>query len=246
MFDGITTGQVFCDERRHMASPGHPLPKSARKRFEILKSAAAVFRRRGYYGASVDEIASALNMTKGNLYYYFKNKEEILFVCHDYALDMILERLKEVERSTDPPDRKVHELITGFVHLFIDVLQGMAWTIDVEPLTPALRKKVIAKRDRFDGGLRRILQDGMDQGLFARSDAKLLSFAILGSINWIPRWYDPDGRATSGEIAEVFADFLVGGLRAERIPVPGAGVPRRGRRVRAPRVTRPSISPRLS
>lgn len=229
-----------------MTSADHPLPKSARKRFEILKSAAAVFRRRGYYGASVDEIASALKMTKGNLYYYFKNKEEILFVCHDYALDIILERLKEVERSTDPPDRKVHELITGFVHLFIDVLQGMAWTIDVEPLAPALRKKVIAKRDRFDAGLRRILQEGMEQGIFARSDPKLLSFAILGSINWIPRWYDPDGRATSGEIAEVFADFLVGGLRAERVLPPTAGLPRRARRVRARQARRPSTPSQLS
>ena len=197
-----------------MATEQHPLPKSARKRFEILKSAAAVFRRRGYYGASVDEIASALNMTKGNLYYYFKNKEEILFVCHDYALDAILERLKEVERSNEPPDRKVHLLVTGFVHLFIDVLQGMAWTIDVEPLSPALRKKVIAKRDRFDQGLRRILQQGMDEGLFRQTDSKLLSFAILGAINWIPRWYDPEGRASSDEIAEVFADYLVSGLRA--------------------------------
>jgi len=220
-------------------STDHPLPKSARKRFEILKSAAAVFRRRGYYGASVDEIASALNMTKGNLYYYFKNKEEILFVCHDYALDTILERLKEVERSADPPDRKVHELITGFVHLFIDVLQGMAWTIDVEPLSPALRKKVIAKRDRFDAGLRRILQDGMNEGVFARSDSKLLSFAILGAINWIPRWYDPDGRATSGEIAEVFADFLVSGLRAGRVPIAAPGITRRVRRMR----TRPPARP---
>ena len=44
------------------------------RRIEILKSAAAAFRRRGYHGASVDEIASALDMTKGNLYYYFKNK----------------------------------------------------------------------------------------------------------------------------------------------------------------------------
>ena len=53
--------------------------RTTRKRIEIMKSAASVFRRRGYHGASVEEIAGALNMTKGNLYYYFKNKEEILF-----------------------------------------------------------------------------------------------------------------------------------------------------------------------
>ena len=45
------------------------------RRIEILKSAAAAFRRRGYHGASVDEIASALEMTKGNLYYYFRTRK---------------------------------------------------------------------------------------------------------------------------------------------------------------------------
>jgi AcrR family transcriptional regulator len=57
--------------------------KFEERRVEILKTAAAAFRRRGYHGASVDEIASALEMTKGNLYYYFRNKEDILYACHD-------------------------------------------------------------------------------------------------------------------------------------------------------------------
>jgi AcrR family transcriptional regulator len=57
--------------------------RSEERRLEILKSAAAAFRRRGYHGASVEEIARALRMTKGSLYYYFRNKEAILFACHD-------------------------------------------------------------------------------------------------------------------------------------------------------------------
>ena len=72
------------------------MPPTADRRIEILKSAAAAFRRRGYHGASVDEIASALEMTKGNLYYYFHNKEEILFACHDYSLDVLLALMAEV------------------------------------------------------------------------------------------------------------------------------------------------------
>ena len=58
---------------------------------QILKSAAAAFRRLGYHGATVEEIAAALHMKKGNLYYYFRNKEEILFACHQYSLDRLHE-----------------------------------------------------------------------------------------------------------------------------------------------------------
>jgi len=188
-------------------------PRGERKRIEILRAAAAVFRRRGYHGASVDQIARALNMAPGNLYYYFRNKEEILYVCHDYSLGLILNELKEVEQSQLTPDRQIHRLIVAFVHLFIDVLHGTAWTLEVEALSPPLLKKVIAKRDRIDNAFRAILTEGMRSGLFARRDPKLAAFVIFGAINWIPRWYDPAGRATSHEIAQAFADYLVAGLQ---------------------------------
>ncbi len=192
----------------------HPLPRSARKRIEIVKSAAAAFRRKGYHGAGVDHIATALNMTKGNLYYYFKNKEEILYVCHDYSLDLSLARLREVERSTESPDKKLHAVIAGFVRMMIDEMHGSPLTLDLEPLSPHHLRTVIAKRDRFDRGIRRILREGMETGLFRESDPKLVTFAILGAINWIPRWFDPRGTAGSADIAGVFADYLVGGLLA--------------------------------
>jgi AcrR family transcriptional regulator len=152
-------------------------------------------------------------MAKGNLYYYFRNKEEILYVCHDYSLHLILKELKTVEQSMLPPDRQIHRLIVSFVHLFIDVLHGTAWTLEVEALSPPLLKKIIAKRDRIDKGFRRILVKGIRTGAFADRDPKLASFVIFGAINWIPRWYDPAGRATSYEIAQVFADTLVAGLQ---------------------------------
>jgi AcrR family transcriptional regulator len=188
-------------------------PRVEQKRIEILRAAAAIFRRRGYHGASVDQIASALNMAPGNLYYYFRNKEEILYACHDYSLGLILKELKEVEQSGLPPDRQIHRLIAAFVHLFIDVLHGTAWTLEVEALSPPLLKKVIARRDRIDRAFRKIIGDGVTSGQFARRDPKLTSFVIFGAINWIPRWYDPAGRATSHEIAQVFADYLVAGLQ---------------------------------
>lgn len=189
-----------------------PLSKYAQRRIDILRSAAAAFRRRGYHGASVDEISSALKMTKGNLYYYFKNKEEILYVCHDYSLDIMLDILERVEAEEDAPDAKLRRLIFAFVHVIIDELHGTALTLDLTALSPDLLAKIIRKRDRFDRGLRRILVEGMDRGVFRRGDPKLIAFALLGSINWIPRWFDPGGRSSSDEIGRTFAEYLVGGL----------------------------------
>jgi len=187
--------------------------KTRQRRVEILQSAAAAFRRRGYHGASMGEISRALRMTKGSLYYYFKNKEEILFFCHDYSLDILLDVLERVEAAGGTPPQKLRSLIESFVHHILDDLRGTAMTLDFQALSAPLLRRVIAKRDRFDRGIRRLLQEGMDAGAIAPGDPKLLTFAILGAVNWIPRWFDPRGPATSEEIGRAFADYLVAGLR---------------------------------
>jgi len=186
---------------------------NALTRINILKSAAKAFRKLGYHGATVEQIAAALHMKKGNLYYYFRNKEEILFACHQYSLDRLLAILDEIERSGVSPEQKLRGLIGAFVHTILDELHGTALGLDLEALSPAHLRTVITRRDRFDKGMREVLKEGVRSGAFVYADAKLLSFAILGAVNWIPRWYNPDGPSTSEEIADKFADYLIAGLR---------------------------------
>ena len=205
--------------------PGRPRRRAPRARaggpgaatrVQILKSAAAAFRRVGYHGATVEQIAAALHMKKGNLYYYFRNKEEILFACHQYSLDRLLELLAEVEQSGLPADEKLRRLIVAFVHTILDELHDTALFLDLEALSPAHLKAVIVRRDRFDRGIRQVLEEGMATGAFAPDDPKLTSFAVLGAVNWIPRWFNPKGPASSQEIADAFADFLIAGMRRPR------------------------------
>src|SRR5579864_1061669 len=186
--------------------------RQADTRVDILKSAAKAFRKLGYHGATVEQIAAALRMKKGNLYYYFKNKEEILFACHQYSLDGLMRLLDEVDASDQPPDQKLRRLVTAFVHMILDELHGTALFLDLEALSPSHLKAVIVRRDRFDHGVRRVLEDGMGRGLFARRDPKLLTFALMGAVNWIPRWFDPEGPASSQQIADAFADLFITGL----------------------------------
>jgi AcrR family transcriptional regulator len=198
--------------RRRTRGPRN-VDATAATRIDILKSAARAFRRLGYHGATVEKIAAALHMKKGNLYYYFKSKEDILFACHQYSLDRLLQLLDEVERSSCGPAEKLRSLIVASVHLIIDELHGTALILELEALSPVHLKEVIVRRDRFDHGIRQILEEGIADGSFAPHDAKLRAFALLGAINWIPRWFNPSGPATSNEIADRFADYLIGGLK---------------------------------
>jgi len=203
-------GKPGGSRRRRRPRNADPL---ASTRVDILKSAAAAFRRLGYHGATVEQIAAALHMKKGNLYYYFKNKEEILFACHQHSLDRLMHLLDEVQRSGVSADEKLRRLIDAFVHTILDELHGTALFLDLEALTPAHLKAAIARRDEFERGVREVLADGMRGGVFADGDPKLLAFAMFGAVNWIPRWFKPEGAASSKTIAELFADLFVAGLR---------------------------------
>ena len=129
--------------------------RASGKRVEILRSAAAAFRRRGYHGASVDQIARALHMTKGNLYYYFESKEEILYFCHDYSLDILLDLLRRTERGGGPPERR-HAADADRGVRAHDHRQAARHRPHHGPAGARARAgcgAVIAKRDRFDRGI---------------------------------------------------------------------------------------------
>jgi AcrR family transcriptional regulator len=192
-------------------------------RIHILKSAACLFRRFGYHGATVEQIAADLRMRKGHLYYYFKNKEAILFACHSYSQARLMDVLAEVEQSDRTPNEKVRALIVASVQMIVDELHGTALFLPLEALSPQHLRTIVAERDRFDRGVRRIIEEGIACGAFAPCDVKLRSFALLGAVNWIPRWFSAEGPLTSIDVAERFADYLIAGLQGletGRVPVP--------------------------
>jgi AcrR family transcriptional regulator len=142
----------------------------------------------------MDDIAKELLMTKGALYYYFRDKEDILYACHDYSLSLVLENLSQVEASGASNEVKLRELIKAHVHVMLDALQGSAMALDFNALSPHLLEIIIAKRDKFERGMRRLIADGMSDGSFAAGDEKLAAFMILGAINWVTKWYREGGR----------------------------------------------------
>src|SRR4029079_10606544 len=131
-----TSTPVEARRPRRRAKRPRNVDPNAPARVDILKSAARAFRKLGYHGATVEAIAAALRMKKGNLYYYFRNKEEILFACHEYSLDRLLSILNEAEGSDAQADEKLKRLVTSFVHTILDELHGTALFLDLEALSP--------------------------------------------------------------------------------------------------------------
>jgi AcrR family transcriptional regulator len=160
------------------------------------------------------EIASRLGMTKGNLYYYFQDKQDLLYQCHVRCMRLSLVALREVGASSDPPRLRLRQLLTRHIRAITDEVYGAVILTDLESLSPPQRRRYIAMRDRFERGVRALIRDGMARGEFRKVDPQVAGFAILGAINWIPKWYDPEGPLSAAAIADAFSDLFIAGLEA--------------------------------
>lgn len=179
---------------------------------DILASAVGAFRRHGYHGTSMDQIADQLLMTKGSLYYYFKDKEEILFAIHDRALDHILAELDRARRLPGCPCARLEALLAAHIGIMVEGFYGTGLALEFGALSPPRLKKVVGKRDRYEAALRDMIEKGVSEGCLRPVDPKMVGFALLGSINWIARWYRPGGSTPPEDLAKGFLDIFMGGL----------------------------------
>jgi AcrR family transcriptional regulator len=186
--------------------------RALEKRVDILRSAAGVFRRRGFERAGMREIADGLGVTTGVLYYHFRDKNDLLYFCQDYSLDRMLAEGAAVKKVKASPSVRLRRLIEAQLTCMLDELQGSAAHLEFAGLPPRLLKKVVEKRDRYERMMRGVVSQGMRTGAFRKRDPKLVTLAILGAINWTIKWYRPEGRQSAAKIAEQFADYLIKGL----------------------------------
>jgi TetR/AcrR family transcriptional regulator len=192
--------------------PHNSSSRADRTRQKILAESARVFNRRGYHATTLDEIARAIGMTKPALYYYVKSKEDLLFQCHQRALDIATDAVRLAMVSAEAADERLRIVLTRYIEGMTAELSGFVVLLHEGALSPALHRCILEQRDHYEGMLRTIVEQGIETGVFVPCDPKLVCFAILGALNWIPRWYSPEGPASSREIAAAFAEFFVRGL----------------------------------
>jgi AcrR family transcriptional regulator len=201
---------------------GRRSPKDSRRE-QILRSVGEVLGDSGSSSLSMLDISRRLGITKGNLYYYFNDKQDILYQCHMLCMDVSLEALASLDPAQGPALR-LHALLARHIRGIIDGgLRGVLLT-DLESLNPAQRKTYVARRDQFEAGVRNLILEGVAAGEFDCANAKLASLTMLGAINWLPKWYRADGPMGSAAIADGMAEFLVRAVRAAPRNAAASGV----------------------
>ena len=155
----------------------------------------------GFAAAGMRDIASAADLSPGNLYHYFKGKDELLYFCQSRSLDRMLDALARARRERGALSDRLRALAVAHVLCLVDEVEGSAAHLEVNALPPRLKIPILAKRDRYERGVRALVGDA------------IATRAFLGALNWTAHWYRPDGSHSAAAVAEQVAAFAVAGLQ---------------------------------
>ncbi len=206
-------------------SPTAPEPSTARwgneiqssaeqgdlKRSAILRKAAELFNERGFYETSLNELAKRLNVTKPSLYYYFKNKDDILLQILNQATMEFTPAMAMAEESGLCGLEKLKIFVTQYTVCMTGVFGKCMVLSGLGPLEPASRDELTPTFRLLDSFVRKLLDEGIQDGSITPCDTKITTFSIFGAMHWLARWYRPGGELSPQEIADrVFTLFDTG------------------------------------
>lgn len=190
--------------------------RAAERRLNILKAAVKLFSEKGYHDATLEEIARELKYTKGSIYYYISSKQDLLFQCHDLAMNLLLDNIDRIKDSSLPPELMLKEVIKGHIETLMSEFNLITVTLgnDYE-LEEKYSEIIIGKRDLYENFIADIIRQGIKGGIFREVPVKVVINLIMGASNWIGRWYSGEGSMTLQEIGQFYADYLVSPLKSD-------------------------------
>ena len=185
-------------------------------REDILEAAAQVFRKKGFHGASMQDIAEAVNLQKASLYHHVSSKQEILLAILNRALELLLERFSAISDQRLPADEKLRQMIHAYLQILTENTDLSAVLLfEHRSLERRQHARHVPNRDKFEALWRNVLEEGVKAKLFKCDDPALSARATLGILNWTITWYHPNGPLGIAEIADHYSTLLLNGLVKE-------------------------------
>jgi AcrR family transcriptional regulator len=185
------------------------------RRARMCRTAAQLFRDRGYDATSVSDVARALGMTKAGLYHHFESKEALLFEIMMYGLERVRDEVIVPVRTVRDPEERLRQLIVRHARIATRGQGAIAHLGDEIRALPSSGRRQIERRMRIYFDLiRDTLVELKAAGRLRDVDPTVATFGLLGMILWLPRWFRQGGRLDQEAVANEIANFALGGLLA--------------------------------
>lgn len=183
------------------------------KREALFRTAVRAFNESGFYSTTLDDIAARLHVSKPTLYYYVKNKDDILLECYSIGFAHMQEAIDQAQKTSQTGAEKISSFLNAYMELVTNPFGQCIIRTGLQPLAPESRAKLLPVARRVNESLQEILRQGMNDATIRRCDVKMTANAILGCFNSVAFWFDENGKLKPAEIAARYIELFLAGLR---------------------------------
>jgi AcrR family transcriptional regulator len=182
---------------------------------QVIRSAAELFKEKGYAASSMRDLAQKLGIEAASLYSHIKSKEEILqTLCFEMAADFRTS-LEKVEKLNVTNSERLTLGVIGHVDVMArDLTASAVFMNEHRHLSQPFLRDFLLLRINYINRFKSIIDAGVKSGEFKNNiDTKLAVMTLFSSLNWMPLWYSPDSAINPKELGQQLADMLVNGLK---------------------------------
>jgi TetR/AcrR family transcriptional regulator, cholesterol catabolism regulator len=182
------------------------------KRRDVLRRAALVFAEDGFHQTSVNSLAARLGVSKPVLYYYAKNKDDLLYQCDQIVRDALFKAMESTHRTKISGMGKVRHFFNHYAEIMCGDFGRCLALVDHRALGREARQKQVLARRGVEEAVCQMIIEGQADGSIANCNPELAARVLFGAFNGIPRWFQRSGELRASDVAETYIDLLVTGL----------------------------------
>jgi AcrR family transcriptional regulator len=178
------------------------------KSLKLIEAAARVFARKGYEAALMDDVAAAARVSKGCLYDYFDNKEDLFFAVFEWSQQKVMSYGTAQSRTDKPIKERILDFVETAVSALVDQIEIYPLTLEVwsAAATGGKQKRFLkamrALYAQYRGQIEALLREARKNGEIRKgTDTRAIAPAIIGCVDglmlqyWLEPTFDPKVRA---------------------------------------------------
>jgi AcrR family transcriptional regulator len=183
-----------------------------------------LFFKKGYFATSISEIAKGSGIQKASIYYHYASKEDLLYHILRSTMNDLTACLSECLASVTGVEPRMRAAVRSHVRFHLErQKENFIANSELRGISADHYRAIVKKRDEYEAIFQSLIRQGIEEGVFAMVDVKILSYAILTLCTAGASWYNPKGRLTVDEIAEIYENFIISGLKQGQFGIPVDG-----------------------
>jgi len=195
--------------------------KSKDKFSSIIDSALKVFGEKGYYNATISEIARTAAVSEATIYEYFGSKEDLLFAIPDEITSQAVDFLEAMSPYIKGAENKIRAIAYGYFNLYKDNPDYSSLVLlDLKHNRKFMEAEGYKAVKRSAGFILKAIKEGIESGEFREDiDPYLIRSMILGTIeHFFFRWHLRGRKDELTDFIDPMLGVIIGGIKKEEEP----------------------------